>query len=65
MKMPCIDCENKGCGTYHDVCIPYKEYTEMHKLSKEEYRKRYDFARKERKPLKGHKGWANQKNISF
>lgn len=26
MKCPCINCERKGCGTYHDICKPYQEY---------------------------------------
>lgn len=26
MKCPCINCENKGCGSYHDKCEPFQEY---------------------------------------
>ena len=22
-KAPCVDCENKGCGAYHDKCELY------------------------------------------
>lgn len=25
---PCIECEKKGCGAYHDECEKYKEYVE-------------------------------------
>lgn len=23
---PCINCEKKGCGSYHDICEKYKEF---------------------------------------
>lgn len=26
MKCPCISCEKKGCGVYHDICPDYKEW---------------------------------------
>ena len=65
MKNPCLTCENRGCGTYHDQCKEHIEYSNFHKAEKEALRNRYDFARKERKVLKGHKGWENQKNIGF
>ena len=25
-KSPCMDCENKGCGSFHDKCEKYIEY---------------------------------------
>ena len=25
-NLPCKDCDNKGCGVYHDICEKYKEY---------------------------------------
>lgn len=25
---PCKDCDNKGCGAYHDKCVPYKKFKE-------------------------------------
>lgn len=28
MKAPCIDCPERGCGTYHDQCKVYKQYKE-------------------------------------
>lgn len=24
-KSPCINCEKRGCGAYHDVCPAYQE----------------------------------------
>lgn len=26
MICPCRDCNNKGCGAYHDVCTEYQEF---------------------------------------
>ena len=26
MVNPCKNCENKGCGTFHDECEPYQNY---------------------------------------
>lgn len=26
MKLPCSRCENKGCGSYHDMCEEYQAY---------------------------------------
>lgn len=26
MICPCKDCEKKGCGKYHDLCLPYNKY---------------------------------------
>lgn len=28
-ESPCIDCEMKGCGAYHDICEKYKAYKDM------------------------------------
>lgn len=28
MKNPCIDCERKGCGSYHDECPEHKKWKE-------------------------------------
>lgn len=28
MKAPCIDCPERGCGTYHDQCSIYKKFKE-------------------------------------
>lgn len=25
---PCKDCENKGCGAFHDKCEPYRKFKE-------------------------------------
>lgn len=27
MNCPCINCERKGCGAYHDQCKKFKKYT--------------------------------------
>lgn len=26
MKSPCMDCENKGCGSFHDKCNKYAKF---------------------------------------
>lgn len=43
MTCPCIDCERKGCGAYHDKCELYKKYkedkTKINKLRKDMYKK--------------------------
>lgn len=26
MKCPCVECEKRGCGTFHDQCETYLEY---------------------------------------
>lgn len=31
MICPCKDCENKGCGVYHDQCEEYQKYVEWRK----------------------------------
>ena len=28
MGAPCMECERKGCGSYHDKCERYREYKE-------------------------------------
>ena len=28
MLSPCLDCERKGCGSYHDKCEKYQAYKE-------------------------------------
>lgn len=34
-KVPCLKCENAGCGKYHDECEKYKEFrVEQEKLAK-------------------------------
>ena len=38
MTCPCKDCENKGCGSFHDECKPYQNYLVIRK-QQEEYRK--------------------------
>lgn len=33
MKSPCMNCERKGCGTYHDECTAYQQFLgEVEKL---------------------------------
>ena len=32
MKNPCIDCENKGCGSYHDECERHKEWKDFERV---------------------------------
>ena len=65
MKCPCIECEKKGCGTYHDICEPYQEYVKARKDDRSDIHKRYEFTRKKRKFCKNHKGWDHQKNVGY
>ena len=37
MKNPCMNCENVGCGVYHDKCPEYQAYRSY---LKEDYEKR-------------------------
>ena len=39
MICPCKDCENKGCGTYHDQCEKYQQYVEWRQNLNEAKRK--------------------------
>lgn len=34
-KGPCKDCENKGCGSYHDRCEKYQEYKQKIEKARE------------------------------
>lgn len=27
-KPPCVECDKKGCGSYHDQCEKYKKWKE-------------------------------------
>ena len=38
-KAPCMGCERRGCGAYHDVCEKYIEYR---KLKEKEYANRIE-----------------------
>lgn len=32
IKCPCINCDKKGCGSYHDECEEFQEYIDdVHK----------------------------------
>ena len=40
-KAPCVDCERKGCGSYHDQCEKYREYwTECDRVRKEKLKRK-------------------------
>lgn len=65
MKNFCLICEKRGCGTYHDICKDYIEFTEQHNAEKKALKDRYDFTRSQKKVLKGHKGWESQKNLGY
>lgn len=28
-SVPCKDCDNKGCGTYHSICKEYQTYVQQ------------------------------------
>ena len=36
VNSPCKDCENKGCGSYHDKCEKYAGYKEQLDRDREE-----------------------------
>lgn len=40
---PCIKCENKGCGSYHDKCELYLEYKKDRERIYNERRVNRDF----------------------
>lgn len=65
MKCPCINCEMKGCGVFHDQCEPYQEYAKARRDDRDDINKRYEFTRKKRRFHKHHGEWGKQKNISF
>lgn len=49
---PCMKCENRGCGTYHDVCPEYqdyKKYSEEYKAKKYAEKEKEYFMRQNRK----------------
>lgn len=64
-ECPCIKCENKGCGVYHDKCGPYQEYVSDRKAGKAEICKRKDFTRKVRMPHKGSRTWGKHNNLGY
>ena len=33
MICPCKDCEKKGCGEYHDICLNYQKWVAWKKLA--------------------------------
>lgn len=43
MTCPCINCERKGCGAYHDECKSYNDYKEnkrkINKTRKDMYKR--------------------------
>ena len=38
MKAPCMGCERRGCGVYHDECPEYQKYRKE-KMKEHEQRK--------------------------
>lgn len=38
-KAPCVDCNKKGCGAYHDKCDKYREFCEKHNKELDCYHK--------------------------
>lgn len=49
MRCPCIECEKRGCGPYHDICEHHIKFTEIHNAEKQALKDRYDFARSKKK----------------
>ena len=46
---PCKDCENKGCGPYHDKCEAYQKWVQENKEQKQK-QKRDDVIRYSKGP---------------
>lgn len=42
MKCPCIDCDNKGCGSFHDKCEEFQKYKESIKVIHDNKKKHCD-----------------------
>ena len=40
MNTHCENCENRGCGSYHDKCEKYQEFLEANNLVKSNRRKK-------------------------
>lgn len=59
MICPCKDCENKGCGTYHDQCEKYQQYVEWRNYIHNQERKEKDILY----GGKGKRSHRNKKNI--
>lgn len=49
MDNPCMKCEKRGCGTYHDVCPEYQKFVKYKQNESKAYRDRYEFTRSKRK----------------
>lgn len=41
MKAPCLSCDRRGCGKYHDFCGKYKEYRDTREKIRIERKKAY------------------------
>lgn len=46
IQAPCKDCLKKGCGSFHDECQKYLDWTEYRKKIAEAERKRKEEERK-------------------
>lgn len=59
INAPCIKCEKKGCGSYHDQCPDYQEYKrkgeeiKKKRFSESEYLPNKRFTAKQRRIMKG------------
>ena len=47
MRCPCIECEKRGCGVFHDQCELYKKYTEERVLDRKDIKKKTQTITKE------------------
>ena len=62
MVCPCRDCENKGCGAYHDICEKYQDYkryinrSKSNKLKSDEIRHTINSSIKRMRKAKRSKG---------
>ena len=65
MRCPCIECEKRGCGVFHDQCELYKKYTEERVLDRKDIKEKFDFVNNKQKPRKGTMYWDKQTNLGY
>lgn len=49
MKAPCLSCEKRGCGSYHDECQKYQEFVREFGKQREDIQTQHYFASQLRK----------------
>ena len=65
MRCPCIECEKRGCGVFHDQCESYKRYTEERALDRKDIKEKFDYTSNKQKTRKGTMYWDKQTNLGY